>query len=196
VLVAVAAVNVSGCTNEDYYRSANRSAELNTTANLDKVDTIKTSAVSRQPTFVLPIEASDENGNMNLLTTFADGGETRIIGRSDGDNGATEAIELTKERYNFTRQIEFTPTVDGQHTVNIRIRDDFGNVSVLEKNIYSFTNMRPKLKVGHYAQRNLTGDIYDNDKFIARKYSYLNRQQTIRRQQAGKRRERRGKGMA
>jgi hypothetical protein len=90
---------------------------------------------------------------MNLLTTFADGGETLIIGRSDGDDGATEAIELTKERYSFTRQVEFIPAVDGRHTVNVRIRDDFGNVTSLEKHVYSFTNMPPKVKVVHYAQR-------------------------------------------
>jgi hypothetical protein len=89
---------------------------------------------------------------MNLLSTFADGGETRILNRSDnGDDEAIEAIELTKERYSFKRQIEFIPTVDGRHSLYIRVRDDFGNVTSIEKQVYSFTNMRPKLKVGYYA---------------------------------------------
>jgi hypothetical protein len=152
LLILIAIVAVNGCTTEDYYRSANRSAVLRTSANLDAIDTIKTSAVSHQRTFLLPIEASDENGNMNLLTTFADGGETRIVGGL-GDGGAIEDIELSKERYNFVRGIEFTSTTDGRHTISVRVRDDFGNISSMEKFVYSFTNMRPKLKIVHYAKR-------------------------------------------
>jgi hypothetical protein len=151
VLVIIAAAAMSSCTTEDYYRSANRSPILHTSINLDATDTIKTSGVSQQRTYILPIEAADENGNINLLTTFADGGETRIL---DGlGEGAIENIELAKERYAFTRQVEFVPTSDGRHTINTRVRDDFGNVTSMEKQVYSFTNMRPKLKVGHYAQR-------------------------------------------
>jgi hypothetical protein len=149
--ITAAAAAMNSCTTEDYYRSANRSAELRTSINLDAIDTIKTSAVSRQRTFLLPIEATDENGNMNLLTTFADGGETRIL---DGlGEGATENIELAKDRYAFMRQIEFIPTSDGRHAINVRVRDDFGNVTSMEKSVYSFTNMRPKIKVAHYAER-------------------------------------------
>jgi hypothetical protein len=157
MLIAVYAV--SGCTTEDYYRSANKSAELIMLGS-DKIDTIKTSAVSKERTKILTVEASDENGNMNLLTTFADGGETQIIGRSDGGDGATEAIELTKERYSFIRNVEFIPAVDGRHTVNVRVRDDFGNVTSLEKRVYSFTNMRPKLKVAYYAERTNVIGVY------------------------------------
>jgi hypothetical protein len=164
VIAAItAAVAMNSCTTEEYYRSANRSAELRTSINLDAIDTIKTSAVSRQRTFLLPIEATDENGNMNLLTTFADGGETRIL---DGlGEGATENIELAKDRYAFMRQIEFIPTSDGRHTINVRVRDDFGNVTSMEKSVYSFTNMRPKLKIVYYAERYSPDGIYHHFDF-------------------------------
>jgi hypothetical protein len=167
---AAAAAICSSCTTEDYYRSANRSAELFSSVNLDVVDTIKTSAASRQRTYIFPIQASDENGNMNLLTTFADGGETWILyGLSDG---AIEAIELAKDRYDFTRQVEFTPATDGRHTINVRVRDDFGNVSSIEKQVYSFTNMQPKLRVSHHAQRNKTGVLYDVKHYLDFSASY------------------------
>ena len=151
--VLTALVAVSSCTTEDYYRSANRSAELLMPGS-DRIDTIKTGSASKDSTIILTVTAADENGNMNLLTTFADGGKTEILNRmDDGDNEAIESIELLKERYNFTRQIEFSPAVDGRHTINVRVRDDFGNVTSLEKLVYSFTNMRPKLKVAYYAER-------------------------------------------
>jgi hypothetical protein len=156
-LVVVAIVAMSSCTTEDYYRSANRSSELRTSINLDAIDTIKTSAVSQKRTYILPIEATDENGNINLLTTFADGGETQILGGLG--EGAIEAIELAKDRYAFTRQVEFIPTSDGRHTINVRVRDDFGNVTSVEKQIYSFTNMRPKVLFSITEKRRVA---YDN----------------------------------
>jgi hypothetical protein len=166
-IVMVAIVAMSNCTTEDYYRSANRSAELRTSINLDAIDTIKTSAVSQRRTFLLPVEATDENGNMNLLTTFADGGETRIL---DGlGEGAIENIELAKDRYAFMRRIEFIPTSDGRHTINVRVRDDFGNVTSMEKQVYSFTNMRPKLKIGYYADRI---DVIGTDHYLDFSASY------------------------
>jgi hypothetical protein len=121
VMVMLFVAAMSSCTTEDYYRSAKKSAELRTSINLAATDTIKTSAVSQKRTYILPIEASDENGNINLLTTFADGGETQILGGLG--EGAIEAIELAKERYAFARQIELTPTTDGRHTINVRVRD-------------------------------------------------------------------------
>ena len=151
--VLTAIVAVSSCTTEDYYRSANRSAELLMPGS-DRIDTIKTGSASKDSTIILTVTAADENGNMNLLTTFADGGKTEILNRmDDGDNEAIESIELLKERYNFTRQIEFSPAVDGRHTINVRVRDDFGNVTSMEKLVYSFTNMPPKVKVAHSAER-------------------------------------------
>ncbi|GHU94714.1 hypothetical protein FACS1894156_3260 [Bacteroidia bacterium] len=140
--VAIVAT-MSACTTENYYRSANRSPILSSTVNLDAVDTIKTSAVSQKRTYVLPIEAQDENGNMNTLLVNATGGDAAIL--VDGQPN-TEAIELSKERYNFSREVEFTPNSDGKHNVSVRVKDDFGNIASLEKTVYSFTNMRPKVE--------------------------------------------------
>ncbi|GHT16339.1 hypothetical protein AGMMS4956_18530 [Bacteroidia bacterium] len=147
--VAIVAT-MSACTTENYYRSANRSPILSSTVNLDVVDTIKTSAVSQKRTYVLPIEAQDENGNMNTLLVNATGGDAAIL--VDGQP-STEAIELSKEKYNFTRNVEFTPNSDGKHNVSVRVKDDFGNIASLEKNVYSFTNMRPKAMVSLSYQR-------------------------------------------
>ncbi|GHT69487.1 hypothetical protein FACS189452_10210 [Bacteroidia bacterium] len=144
MITAVAIVATMGaCTTEDYYRSANRSPELSSTVNLDAVDTIKTSTISAQRTYIFPITALDENGNMNTLMVDATGGNATIL--VDG-NLAIEPIELSKERYNFSREVKFTPTSDGKHTISVRVKDDFGNITSLEKTVYSFTNMRPKVE--------------------------------------------------
>ncbi|GHT69406.1 hypothetical protein FACS189452_10110 [Bacteroidia bacterium] len=143
MITAVAMIATMGaCTTEDYYRSANRSPELSSTANLDAVDTIKTSTKSEQRTYIFPITAQDENGNMNTLMVNATGGDAVIL--VDGEQLTIEAIEVTKDRFNFTRNVEFTPNSDGKHTVSVRVKDDFGNIASLEKMVYSFTNMRPK----------------------------------------------------
>jgi hypothetical protein len=42
----------------------------------------------------------------------------------------------------------------------------------MEKMVYSFTNMRPKLKIGHYAYRNLTGDLFGVNHIIDFAASY------------------------
>jgi hypothetical protein len=42
----------------------------------------------------------------------------------------------------------------------------------MEKQVYSFTNMQPKLKVGHYAYRNLTGDLFGVNHIIDFAASY------------------------
>jgi hypothetical protein len=166
VLITIAVTAVCNCcTTEDYYRSANKNAELFSSINLSAIDTIKTGEKSLQSTYILPIAASDENGNMNLLTTSADGGKTQII---DGlGDGANEAIELATERYTFTRKVEFTPAVDGRHAISIWVRDDFGNVTSLTKNVYSFTNMQPKLKFGYYAERYNSWDVIHKIDFRA-----------------------------
>ncbi|GHV64505.1 hypothetical protein FACS1894199_02910 [Bacteroidia bacterium] len=140
--VVATVATVVACTTEDYYRSANESSTLSSTVDLNVVDTIKTSAISAQRTYVLPITGEDVNGNMNLLTVSATGGNAVIM--VDG-TPTEEAIELSKERFKFNRSIEFSPIQDGKHTITAKIRDDFGNTTLLEKEVYSFTNMRPKV---------------------------------------------------
>ena len=88
-----AIVAVISCTTKDYYRSANRSAKLLMYGS-DRIGTIKTSSAGKNSAIMLTVTAADENGNMNLLTTFADGGETKILNRID--DGDSEAIFFKK----------------------------------------------------------------------------------------------------
>lgn len=140
---------ISSCTTEDYYRSANLSPELMASADLDKVDTIKTSAVSSQRNYTMSVTATDENMNMNMLFVSSPTGSVEI----DGVAANSLALEAAKERGEFIHNVEFAPNNDGLHTITARVTDDFGNSSSLEKKVYSFTNMRPKVVIQHVTQR-------------------------------------------
>jgi len=137
------------CTTEEYYRNANRAPELTASVDLDRIDTIKTGAVSSLRTFTMSVTATDENRNMNLLQVITPTGSVRI----DGEATNSQAIETVKERGEFTRSIEFTPNNDGLHTITAQIVDDFGTSRSVEKRVFSFTNMRPIVGISHSAER-------------------------------------------
>ncbi|MDR1226819.1 MAG: hypothetical protein LBK47_07985 [Prevotellaceae bacterium] len=136
-------LGLAACTTEDYYRNANLSPVLTANVDLDRIDTIKTGMASQARTFTMSVTATDENKNMNTLLVSASAGNVKI----DGEATNSVPIEATRERGDFTRSIEFVPNSEGLHTLNARVRDDFGTSGSIEKKVFSFTNMRPKVGV-------------------------------------------------
>jgi len=142
-------LNAGACTTENYYRSANVPPELTASVDLDGIDTFKTSAVSDVRTFTMSITATDENKNMNMLLVSTPTGSCKIGGEATD----RQAIEAARERGEFTRSIEFTPNQDGLHTITARVVDDFNTSRSIEKRVFSFTNMRPKVNVTYGKKR-------------------------------------------
>ncbi len=147
IIVFLTMVAVVGC--------SIRSNELTTNVDTLVVDTIKNSPKGTQRTYEFKIKGDDEGGNIKSFTVAVNNAVVMV----DGEDVTNLIVKLEQsgERYSFTRTVEVIPSADGLHAITVTQRNAFNQVTSLEKRLYSFTNMLPKVGVT-YTVDSVRGD--------------------------------------
>lgn len=161
-LLSLTAAIACGCS-EDFYNSMNETPTLTTSVNLSTTDTIKTSAKSTKRTYQFDVSSTDPNGNIDYLSATAN--TANLLLNGENVNGINVPIELSKEKYEFNRLFEVVPTANGLHTIKVNVHDAFKTSKSIEKYVYSFDNMRPKLGITYTLERRNEMEVHYNFDF-------------------------------